>query len=223
MTKKLVVLLMVLAISAMTVGTSFAVEGWQVLTLKHQINDSTGISVNEETYTNDNWGYNYEHIDLGINYQANSWLNIGANYRAMQQNWKALSLFRNISAGYVSVPYINATIMGKVSGIELYNTFILAYNTGADVLFWWNISGANFPVEMNNGSILIPYVNVQPFIGLNALGLFNLRSKLGVNYKFANTKWIVPGVFYVNEYRNLNSIFNKDYNGVGLEVTLNLQ
>jgi hypothetical protein len=219
MTKKLLVLFLFLTVAVFATGTSYAFEGWNFVTMHHQINDSTAIELYEDTRTNDNWGYRYEHIDFGIFYKANSWLELAANYRAFQQNWKALGI---IGGGYVSAPHLNAKIHGKVSGIILFNNFRLMYDTGQDLLLWWNTSGALFPVEMNNGSILTPFVKVHPFIGLTSRGIYNLRTDIGVNYKFANTKWIVPSVFYVNEYRNLDRIA-QDYSGIVLDVTLNLQ
>jgi hypothetical protein len=221
MGKRLLMVMLLICMVALTAGSALALEGWSNLNLKHSINDTTSLKMEFETRTNDKWNYRYEHTDFGIFYVANSWLELAANYRVLQHNWKAYSVTRN--SGYVSAPHINANIFGQVSGIKLSNNFRLMYDTGADILIWENTSGALFPVEMNNGSTLIPYVKVRPYIGLSSRGLFQFRSYFGVDYKFADSKWIVPGVCYINEFRNIDKTSALNYNAIVLNLTFNVQ
>jgi len=250
MTKRLLILIMLLCIIAFSAGISQAatagnsdLEAWELIVLKHTMSDKeTDLVFAHEVKTDNNINFRTEFEELGVYHQFTDWLNMGGAYRIYQQFWdiyspdKTNSLAPKGYYGYVSTPHIDFLLSTTISGIKLSNNFRFMYNswdstTNKSLYEYRDAVKIAYPIKLDDIRTLTPSVKAEPYIDLANRGLYQMPITIALDYKCDDLKWFQPGIFFVNESRDMDNPRDmdnlehpsKNYNVIGFNLVLTIQ
>jgi hypothetical protein len=188
-------------------------EYWATTEVSFGINKDWGCTFEEQIRVRDTGGeFFYHHSDLGFVCKSlGDWIDLGVNFRKVyikdgKGNWTQEDR-----------PHFNATLKGKVFGMDVSDRSRLEYRdreNEKDVWRYRNKVILRFPVELTPLK-LQPYVAEEAFINLDEEG-FNLN-RLSGGFYIGFSKNIKGDVYYLWQASELDDGW-KDVNVVGTSV-----
>jgi hypothetical protein len=187
-----------IAALAVSCGVCFASddggsEYWATAGASFDINKDWGCTFEEEMRFKDGGGeFYYHHSDLGFVYKSlANWIDLGVNFR---------KVYSKDSSGEWTQedrPHLNATLKGKVFGLDVSDRSRLEYRdreNEKDIWRYRNKVTVKLPVELT-ALKLQPYVAEEVFINLDGEG-FN-RNRLAGGFYINLSKNIKGDIYYL--------------------------
>jgi hypothetical protein len=203
-----------IAILAVSSGVCFAsddnFEYWATARTSFNINKDWECTFEEELRFKDGGGeLYYHHSDLGFVYKSLAdWIDLGVNFR------KVYSKDSKGKWTQEDRPHLNATLKGKVFGLDVSDRSRLEYRdreNEKDVWRYRNKVTVKLPVELT-GLKLQPYVAEEVFINLDEEG-FN-RNRLYSGFSVNVSKKVKGDIYYLWQTSKSDGKWN-DINVIG--------
>ena len=155
---------------------------WNTDSVEYKINKQLKAKAETEFYFGDDMGeWYYRHIDLGLSYKATDWLELGANYRYLQEKKSDEWMDENR-------PHGNATLSGTLGPVTLSDRNRFEYRIREAADDFWRYRN-RFRVSAAKGWTrfqLQPYVDDEVFYDFNEHERNQNRVSAGVVTRWAS-------------------------------------
>jgi len=188
-----------IAALAVSCGVCFAsddnFEYWATAGASFDINKDWGCTFEEEMRFKDGGGeFYYHHSDLGFVYKSlANWIDLGVNFR---------KVYSKDSSGewtQENRPHLNATLKGKVFGLDVSDRSRLEYRdreNEKDVWRYRNKVTVKWPVELTKLK-LQPYLAEEAFINLDEEGFS--RNRMYSGFSINLSKKVKGDIYYLRQ------------------------
>ena len=188
-----------IATLAVSCGVCFAsddnFEYWATAGASFDINKDWGCTFEEEMRFKDGGGeFYYHHSDLGFVYKSlANWIDLGVNFR---------KVYSKDSSGewtQENRPHLNATLKGKVFGLDVSDRSRLEYRdreNEKDVWRYRNKVTVKWPVELTKLK-LQPYLAEEAFINLDEEGFS--RNRMYSGFSINLSKKVKGDIYYLRQ------------------------
>jgi hypothetical protein len=184
-------------------------EYWTSYGFTDSVSDNVTVNVAQELrYQGGAGGHYYTHVDIGLDWKVSNWLVLGPYYRHVEEkkndNWKVE--YR---------PHFDATLKGKLFGLDVSNRGMLEYRIKDDNEFFRYRNKLTLKLPKITNLKIQPYVAAEPFYDFDADEIN--KNRLYAGFDFTIFKKLKVNAHYIFENRKTKGDW-RDVNVFGIAL-----